>query len=168
MISKIMCLYQNKRLTISSGFSLIEVLITVLVISLGLLSMATLQLQSIKLNRSALQKLQAVTLANEIADTLFVNSQQAENGDYTLSIGNQTNSAPSSTVANKNIDQWLDDVQQLPVGKLAISAPQSMSGVSDIRTFNITICWQDQTVTQINGCGANQNSFTFRASSRMK
>jgi len=168
MISKTMRSHKKKRLVRNSGFSLIEILVTVLIISIGLLSMATLQLQSIKLNRSALQKLQAVNLASEIADTLFVNSQQAESGDYTLNIGSQVNSAPSDTVANKNIAQWLSDVQQLPAGRLAISVPATMLGVPDIRTFNITICWQDQTVTQINGCGVNQNSFTFRASSRMK
>jgi type IV pilus assembly protein PilV len=157
------------RLSVKQGgFSLIEALITVLIISVGLLSMATLQLQSIKLNRSALQKLQAANLANEIADTLFVNSQQAEDGDYTLAIGSQTNSAPSNTVAHKDIEQWLADVQQLPVGRLGISAAGTMAGVADIRTFDITICWQDQTVSVINGCGANQSSFTSRASSRMK
>lgn len=168
MITKSMPSYKNQRLVTASGFSLIEVLVTVLIISVGLLSMATLQLQSIKLNRSALQKLQAVNLANEIADTLFVNSQQAEDDAYTLAIGNQTNSAPSDTAAHKDIDQWLSDVQQLPAGRLAISDSGTMAGVTDIRTFDITICWQDQTVSVINGCGANQNSFVFRASSRMK
>lgn len=63
------------------GFSLIEVLITMVVIAIGLLTAAGLQLISKKTNYDALQRTQAAQLGQDIAERLRAN---ARNGDAYL------------------------------------------------------------------------------------
>lgn len=57
----------------SNGFSLIEVLFAVLILSVGILGMAGLQVTSIQENRSALLRAQAVQLANSMLDRIRAN-----------------------------------------------------------------------------------------------
>ncbi|MBK1719528.1 type IV pilus modification protein PilV [Thiocystis violacea] len=59
------------------GFTLIEVLIAALVLSIGLLGLAGLQAISQKLNYSAYQRSQAASLAYEIADAIRANAANA-------------------------------------------------------------------------------------------
>ena len=53
----------------SSGFSLLEVLIAVLVLAVGLLGVAALQLNGLKTNQSALQRSLAPALAYSMMDS---------------------------------------------------------------------------------------------------
>ncbi|MCJ8299834.1 MAG: type IV pilus modification protein PilV, partial [Pseudomonadales bacterium] len=60
-------LNSNRFGCLQCGSGLIEILVTVLVVSVGLLGMASLQLKSMSLNHTAYQRLQAVNLAYEMA-----------------------------------------------------------------------------------------------------
>lgn len=66
-----------------TGFTLIEVLITVFVIAVGLLSAAGLQIMSKKANFDALQRTQASALAQAIVSKMRANSGAL--GDYVTS-----------------------------------------------------------------------------------
>ena len=57
------------------GFTLLEVLIAVLVFSLGLLGLASLMVMSVKTNHSAYLRTQASFLAQSMADRMRANSQ---------------------------------------------------------------------------------------------
>lgn len=59
------------------GFSLIEVLITLIVFSVGLLGLANLQGQSISSSYNAHLRTQATSLASSIIDRMRANRQQA-------------------------------------------------------------------------------------------
>ena len=61
----------------NSGFSLIEVLIAMLVLTVGLLGMANLQSQSISSSYDAHLRTQASALAHNIIDRMRANRQQA-------------------------------------------------------------------------------------------
>jgi len=60
-----------------TGFSLLEVLITILVLSIGLLGFAGLQAQSLRTNNSASQGSAATALANEIINRMRANRASA-------------------------------------------------------------------------------------------
>jgi len=60
-----------------TGFSLLEVLITILVLSIGLLGFAGLQAQSLRTNSSASQGSAATALANEIINRMRANRASA-------------------------------------------------------------------------------------------
>jgi type IV pilus assembly protein PilV len=57
----------------SNGFTLLEVLIAILIFSFGMLGLAVLQAQSIKVNQSANFRSQATALANVILDNMRAN-----------------------------------------------------------------------------------------------
>lgn len=69
------------------GFSLIEVLVALLVLSVGLLGLALLQVQGMRYNSNSYQRTQATVLAYEIIDRIRTNSKNARtNGAYCLDV----------------------------------------------------------------------------------
>ena len=63
----------NTRATQQSGFGLIEILITIVVTSIGLLGLAALQANGLKNNQSAYHSSQASVLAYDITDKMRAN-----------------------------------------------------------------------------------------------
>ena len=61
----------------AQGFALIEVMVTVLVITFGLISLAGLQLATKRGGNSSYQRTMALTIANEMLERINVNSDQA-------------------------------------------------------------------------------------------
>jgi type IV pilus assembly protein PilV len=66
----------------ASGFTLLEVLIAVLILSIGLLGLAGLQITSLKFNHSAYMRTAATNLAYDMTDRMRVNRGQALTGAY--------------------------------------------------------------------------------------
>jgi type IV pilus assembly protein PilV len=64
------------------GATLIEVLVAVLVLSLGLLGMAAMQVRAIKGNHSAMQRTQAVMMSYYILDAMRVDRDNMKAGTY--------------------------------------------------------------------------------------
>ena len=163
---------QTRACTSQLGSTLIEVLITVLIVSVGLLGMASLQLKSVSLNHSSYQRLQATNLAYDIADRIFVNGAQAREGNYTIALGAGAGSVAASDVTKADINDWLEMVQRLPEGEFAIGAPQMMLGdLNSIRNYEITVCWSDFKNSLSDAqpdCGnqTDRDFITFNASSR--
>lgn len=88
------------------GVGLIEVLIALLVTSIGLLGLASLQIQSLKQNQSAALMAQANVLAYDMLDRLRANPNRAENGDYNLSLAAAT--PTGSAIQDVDLTQWRD------------------------------------------------------------
>ena len=57
-----------------SGFTLIEVLITVVILSIGLLGMAGIQIQGLRGTTGSMARSQATILANDIAERIHMNA----------------------------------------------------------------------------------------------
>lgn len=66
------------------GFSLLEVLIAVVVLSFGLLGMAALQINALKNSQSSFQRTQAVMLSYFMLDAMRANRADAIGGNYNL------------------------------------------------------------------------------------
>lgn len=64
------------------GVTLLEVLITVLVLSLGMLGIAALQIASVRDTQGAYLKSQAVNHAYQIVDAMRANRESANDGSY--------------------------------------------------------------------------------------
>lgn len=127
-----------------SGFSLVEVLISIVVLSFGLLGVAGLQAASLKYGRIARQQSTAVSLVRELAEMMRANPAVASLatgnpylGDFSgaaipavgtatcLDIG--TNCTDGSALATAQMTDWLARVgQALPEARVVIcpdSAP---------------------------------------------
>ena len=76
-----MC-YQNSLQRKQKGTTLIEVLIAIVIISIGLLSVAALQTVALKSNNGSYLRSQATFLAYDLADRIRAAPDSAVNGDY--------------------------------------------------------------------------------------
>lgn len=61
----------NKPMAYLNGFTLIEVLVTLVVISIGMLSIAQLQVRSLQHSHSSLQRTVAVVQANDLLERMW-------------------------------------------------------------------------------------------------
>ena len=125
---------QNKNR--QEGLSLLEILIAVLVLSIGLLGLAALHATSLKANHGAYHKSQATFLAYDMADRLRANRPQAINGSYNLALadGNRV----VNTLADADINDWLANlVALLPSGDGIINC--NAAGVC-----TVTVQWDIQ------------------------
>lgn len=117
-----------------NGFSMIEVLVTIVVVSIGLLGFASLLTQAVKDNRIAYMRSQATVLAYDITERMRANRDAAVNGGYSIAIG----STPAgTTLAAVDTQGWKGLLaQMLPAGDGAVNVD------SDGNTI-ITIQWDD-------------------------
>lgn len=77
----------SRRLPLSRGFSLLEVLIAIVVLSIGLLGLASLQLSALQGNNQSYERSQAHILAYEIADAMRANRSAAGNEAFLIAAG---------------------------------------------------------------------------------
>jgi type IV pilus assembly protein PilV len=61
------------------GFTLIEVLVALIVLSVGLLGIAAMYVETLRANRDALVRTQAIALASDLADRIRSNRLPANN-----------------------------------------------------------------------------------------
>lgn len=100
------------------GFSLLEVLVTMVVLSLGILGLAGLQSVALKNSHSALLRAQAAQYGYDMIDRLRANPGQAKSGLYDLNLGDT--SSASSGLAKADVEEWLDQLRVLPLGTAKI------------------------------------------------
>jgi len=118
-----------------NGFTLLEVLVTMVVMSLGLLGYAGLQMASLKNSASAYQRSQATILAYDMIDRMRANRAQAVGGIYNIALGA---SPGGSGIAGADLVNWKTLVQNaLPGGDAAINVDGTGNAL-------ITIQWADK------------------------
>lgn len=93
------------------GFSLIEVLVSVVIMSVGILGVAGMQVLSLQQNRSALLRADALQLGNGILDRMRANPVQTYAGvDFTDTPGNTdsciTNNCTPAEMKDYDIALW--------------------------------------------------------------
>lgn len=126
----------------AAGFTLIEALIALLVLSIGLLGVAAMQLTSLRANNGAFQRTQATFLAQDIADRMRANRTAALAGDYDCALGDAAPASPA-TIAEADIAAWKARVAAtLPQGA---TEPPDAAVVVDPGTgiALIKIVWDD-------------------------
>ena len=76
--------YLSNRKTSQSGFSLIEVMIAAVILSIGILGVAGLQIVSLKGTHQSYMKDQAANLVHELTERMHSNKQAVINGSYVI------------------------------------------------------------------------------------
>lgn len=116
------------------GFSLLEVMIALVILSIGLLGLAGLQGTGLRTNHEAYLRSQATLLAYDIVERMRANREPALGGDYVIAIG-ATPSGPS--VADTDLIEWRAMLSEaLPSGTGAVTT------ASD-GTVVVTVQWDD-------------------------
>lgn len=116
------------------GFSMIEVLISIVIVAFGLLGFAGLLTKSIKDNRVAYMRSQATIFSYDITERMRANRSAAINGSYTIALGS---SPAGGTMAALDLQEWKTNIAQaLPDGDGAVS-------VDGNGNTTITLQWDD-------------------------
>jgi type IV pilus assembly protein PilV len=124
--------------------SLIEMLIALLIITVGLLGIAGLQAYSLKSNTSAYHRSQANALIYDIFDAMRANRESAIQGKYVLNVGE---SPSGSGRAFADLQSWIWRLQwALPAGTGGIAC----SGVAPAVVCTVTVRWDDTRRTVAN------------------
>lgn len=98
----------------SRGITLVEVLVSVLILAIGLLGLAGLQTQSLNFNHSAYLRSQATVLAYDMIDRMRANRDVALSGSYDIAYGAD---GSGGTVAGDDLVAWKDTLDRfLPEG----------------------------------------------------
>ncbi|TCK19144.1 type IV pilus assembly protein PilV [Thiogranum longum] len=139
------------------GFTMIEVLVTVIILSIGLLGLAGLQATSLRNNQSAFIRSQATILAYDIADRMRANAAGAANGDYQFDTGSgapgsvancsTSTGCTSAEMAQNDLNEWFDSVTNLlpdGTGGICIDSDPDTAGCDGVGTqFVVTITWTE-------------------------
>ncbi len=142
---------KKDRMYKKTGFTLIEVLIAMLIMSLGLLGLAALQAIGLRNNQSAYHRSQATQLAYDMADRIRANVAEANNGAASTyitqdpaSATEQANCATVSgmctpvNIAENDLYLWnaaISNSNILPLGVGSITVNGTV--------FSIIINWDD-------------------------
>ncbi len=128
-----------------NGFTLLEVMVALVIFSIGLLGLAGLQSQSLRYNHSAYLQTQATYLAYDILDRMRANKDTAQAGGYNASLNtsgsnhncnDSTVSCGTTQMAQFDIFEWKNLLSnRLPAGNGSVA----QSG--DV--FTVTIQWDD-------------------------
>jgi len=120
--------------TNESGFSMIEVLIALFVVTVGLLGIAALQLTSLRFSHNSHGRSQATFLAADIVERMRANTIQSKTGAYNVTIGSM---GSCDGVCSTDLQQWKASLAYLlPAGDGAIE----VSG----NYLTVTIQWNEQ------------------------
>lgn len=151
---------------VQQGFSMIEVLVTMLFISVALLGTAGLQAYAMKVSQGGQFRTQAVFLAADLAERMEANLRGAVAGNYVLANGSAPGALSTAcyTVACSPADLATYDLSQWR-NAIAAVLPQSSWTVAQTTTGNpsvytITISWVDRrTDTSYESAGTGENFF---------
>ncbi|MCW8917793.1 MAG: type IV pilus modification protein PilV [Gammaproteobacteria bacterium] len=124
-----------------SGFTLIEVLVTLLVLSIGLLGLAGMQITALKNSHGSSLRNQATALSQEIGERIRSNRADAQSGAYDIAVGALPADSPDcetapcsgSEMAAYDLNEWKAALtNQLPAGDGAIT---HSGGLLTVRLF---------------------------------
>jgi len=128
------------------GFTLIEVLIAIIVLSIGLLGLASLQANGLKNNTSAYQRSQATLLAGEMLDRIRANHVGKCAGAYDNLLAGSvsdpgciTGGCTPAQMAQYDAFQWSERV-----AALLPSGQGSVTGAGRDSIFTIIVMWDDE------------------------
>ena len=148
--------YPQPRIT---GFSLLEVLISLVILSVGLLGIAGLMTGTLKSNDSAYMRTQATSLAYNILDRMRANSPAtiAWKYQFTMPAAAATGANPTSCdtgactsdqLAAYDLDQWEYELaHSLPQGRGSVTMAQTSSGYG----VTVKVLWNDSRANQALG-----------------
>lgn len=140
-----------------NGFTLLEVLVTAIILAIGLLGLASLQVFGLKNNHSAYMRSQATLLSYDIADRVRANPVGFRDGDYNNPSATEhsecvsTAGCSTADMAEHDMFEWARVLStQLPSGSGVICRDNSPDdgdptnpGCTNGNTYAIKIWWDD-------------------------
>ena len=128
------------------GFTLVEVLVALVVMTVGMLGVAVLYVEGLRMNRTAIHRTLAVSLAADMADRIRANNQVPAGyaGAGPGANNNCVNGPATCSPVEQAQDDWFwwsrDMSGHLPVGT---QANINVVGVGNLNRYEISISWPE-------------------------
>ena len=136
------------------GFTLLEVLIALLILSIGLLGLAALQTTALRSNQMASMRTTATTLTYDIIDRMRANPKGVIDGNYVINTATTPSSPPdcrtgactTAQLATFDLGEWKNAIDRLPKGTGEIT---QVAGPPPVST--ITVRWNESRDPAVTG-----------------
>lgn len=176
-------LYRQGR-NVQRGASIIEVLVTIVILAIGLLGLAGMQGQILTAELESYQRAQAVLLMNDMVDRMTANRSAAATYVTTTPLGTTTpfgtTGAPPQSCATlaaglaKDQCEWGNDLKGASertgtatagamvnaLGCVQLITPENAAaGVCQPGIYLVTVAWQGSNLTTAPGVTCGQNSY---------
>lgn len=156
----------NRLASPQAGFSLLEILVTLVIVSFGLLGAAGLQMRMIAEDDEAFQRAQALLLVDDMLNRISANRIDAASYLTATPVGTGTACASTATLAERDLCEW---GELLRGGSETLGANQ-VGAMLDARgcieqidiaplTFRITVAWQGLTPIAAPALGCAAGSY---------
>ena len=135
-----------------SGSSLLEVLVTMVILSIGLLGYAGMQLSSMRSTEMGRMRSEVIALASDISDRLKANHDEALQGSYDGNLAEKIPAQPGCSaqacspqeISRHDMSSWYQRLSTLPAGSGAIAKTGiSINGI-DSTLMTISVCWSEK------------------------
>lgn len=123
-----------------SGFSMVETLVALVVLSVGMLGMAALYVTTLQSGTSAISRMQAVSLASDLADRIRANPAGADYTGTGTSKDCMTAACSATDMAANDIYTWKQQIANELPGTASGSVDYAAGTPS---TYTITINWTE-------------------------
>ena len=129
------------------GFTLVEVLVALVILSIGLLGVAGMQIRGMQGNHNSFLRSQALQYAYEMLDMMRANRTSAVAGNYNIALADAVPN-PANTVAQQDIVEWRQGITGVVgTGNMAsgLSGGQGSVAVAGANpaTVTVTITWNE-------------------------
>ncbi|MFI9650974.1 type IV pilus modification protein PilV [Guyparkeria sp. GHLCS8-2] len=114
-----------------AGVGLIEILIAVLVLSIGFLGMAALQTKALSNNNSAMDRTQATIASYSILDAMRADRANVLNGNYNTTVTVGSCPGAGGTLASVQLDRWC-------TGSTGVTPPDGLAALGTGATGEIS------------------------------
>jgi type IV pilus assembly protein PilV len=148
----------HKIRTADGGFSIVEALVALVVLSVGMLGIAALYVESLRAGRSAVYRTQAVNLAADMADRIRSNREQpnawilgATDSPATQGCVAGTVNCNPAQLAQDDQARWRTAIQNQLPGDGA-NTPTGTIAVDDTaipNQYTITVSWSEPGAAQV-------------------
>ena len=140
------------NMKVTRGFTLIEIMITVLILGIGLLGLAGLQTKGLQYDHVAFMRSQAAIQADDIVDRMRANIIEAQASTYDVAFNSSPGSAADcaatacdgATMGAYDLTVWkLNLAEILPGGDGEITTVPSVNGNAPAVDATITVHWDE-------------------------
>jgi type IV pilus assembly protein PilV len=136
-----MAVFNGVVMKINKGIGLIEILVSLFVVSMTIIGVMALQGNSLKNNQGAWLRSYANIMSNDIFERMIANRQYAMAGAYDHALGSSIPSA-SGSMANIDLNQWLTGLANgLPEGDGSVACDSD--GLCSVQ-----VQWKDMSVNE--------------------
>lgn len=142
-----------------AGVSLIELMLAMLVLSIGLLGVAGLQSTTIRNSYSSQQRAVAITLATSMAERIRANATAAAGGGFALT---KTCTIPSvgGGIVSYEFNAWLTEIKSSLGRETDSSSCGQITYSNANRTYTVSVFWDDSRA--LGGQAATSYSYMVR------